>query len=94
MSYLIFEPLPQPETAKTKRWAVKVLTEHVPLAEIAWWVPWRRYAMRTTKPGVIFDATCLSEIATFIEQEMLARKQASLAQKQGHLASERSRKPK
>ncbi len=78
----MFEPLPVPETQKTKRWAVKALVEHEPLAEIAWWAPWRRYTMRTVKSGVVFDAECLRQIAEFAEQQTLARKQERLANRQ------------
>lgn len=56
----------------SSRWIVPRGTVQTELGTIKWYAPWRRYVF-FPDPGTLYDAGCLTEIATFIEQHMEAR---------------------
>lgn len=69
MSYLSFEDKGTSDSGKTKRWVVHNVTNGVALGWIDWKAGWRKYTF-SPLGGTTFDAGCLSEIATFLLNEM------------------------
>lgn len=62
---------PDSPRAKTKRYFVRA--QDVLLGEIRWHSPWRRYTFHPA-PGTIFDAQCLGDIRTWLEELMAERR--------------------
>jgi hypothetical protein len=60
------------DTGKTKKWNV---TSNARLGVVRWHAPWRRYVFHASFDS-IFDASCLQEIETFMNEQMEARKAA------------------
>ncbi len=54
------------KTAKTYRWLVSSAKWGSSLGEIRWYGPWRCYALFPEK-DVLFNAECLKDIASFLE---------------------------
>lgn len=61
-------------SGKTGRFEVRSSQSGCLLALISWYGPWRRYVVYP-QAGTLFDASCLSEIAEFLSEQMEARKQ-------------------
>ena len=72
--WIRFDPQPIPAGYKTGLWWVVAKDGDVLLGEIRWYAPWRRYTFRAGAYGSGFDATCLRDIAAFIEKRMAERK--------------------
>jgi hypothetical protein len=68
MSWIRFVYFSRSDSGLTSRWKVVRSNGDSVLAWIAWYAPWRRYAMHAIE-GIVFDATCLREIADFCETE-------------------------
>ena len=58
---------------KTNVWRVVTKDLWDSLGEIKWFSRWRQYAFFPFA-GTIFEKTCLGDIANFMEEKMLARK--------------------
>lgn len=73
MSYIQFKEQPKPATRVTRIWRVETLNG-ASLGEISYFARWRAYTFypcaRTT-----FDASCLKDIATFLEEANKQRKE-------------------
>ena len=72
MNYLKFEDRGTSDSGKTKRWVVSNSTNGVALGWIDWKAAWRKYTF-SPMPSTTFDAGCLSEIGTFLSEEMRKR---------------------
>lgn len=66
MAFLEFKSAGLSPSGKTQKWSV-LSTGGVPLGEVKWTGPWRRYAF-VPLFGTLFDATCLREAADFCEK--------------------------
>lgn len=75
-SFLEFVKQERKKDARTDTYLIysKMSVSHV-LGKISWYGPWRRYIFESM-PNCIFDAACLQEITSFIENLMLERKLA------------------
>ena len=82
MSYLVFQPEPQPEDRLTFSWKVVSAGSEVMLGRVSWYAPWRRYTYSPAGPQVL-DAVCLTEMAAFLTVEMKKRKQERASGKAG-----------
>ena len=69
---LLFDELGLSPSGKTCVWQVKNVQWNATLGTIKWYAPWRRYVF-FPQTGTLYDAGCLAEIATFIEQQMEER---------------------
>ena len=59
------ETAPKP---KTRVWTVLAVDGNVPLGEVKWFGRWRGYAF-FPGPELVFERTCLRDIADFIEKQ-------------------------
>lgn len=66
MAFLTFVPSGTSASGKTKVWEVR--NGCLPLGEVAWYAHWRRYIFYTNN-GIVFDSTCLEELAEFLKKE-------------------------
>ena len=55
------------DTGKTKRYSIRNNRTHTELAVIAWYGPWREYAVNT-RDGMVFNKGCLDDISDFLRQ--------------------------
>lgn len=60
-------------TGKTFIW--DVVSGPLLLGQIKWYAPWRKYCFYPSS-DTIWDASCLSEIVGFIDDEMILRQSA------------------
>lgn len=72
VKYLRFVDVGASLTGKTRIWRVLNATSAIDLGTVKWQATWRRYAFCPASLTV-YDAGCLREIATFIEEQMEAR---------------------
>ena len=61
------------DSGLTQIWHVESVHTGVHLGSIKWYVPWRRYAFYPDA-GSLYDATCLTEISKFLNEQMELRK--------------------
>jgi hypothetical protein len=61
-------------TGLTQIFEVRSVHTGILLGEISWYARWRRYAFYPDA-GNLLDAECLREIAKFLDDIMMARKQ-------------------
>lgn len=73
VSHLYFEEHGQSASGLTKKWQVCAQRSNVTLGEIRWYANWRSYVLYPAI-GTLFDVACLQEIATFIHDQMEARR--------------------
>lgn len=78
MSFLNFVEGPPSPSGKTRTWFVETGQQHFRLGEIKWYAPWRRYTFAPVLGCLVFDAKCLTEIASFLDEQMSARANVSL----------------
>ena len=71
MSYIHFIENGTSKSGLTKIWSVKAIAG-THLGSISWHAPWRRYCF-TPATNTIFDQECLTDITTFLFQEMVKR---------------------
>lgn len=71
--YLDFTEVAVPPGRKTPVWEIRSKTNGNFLGHVAWYGPWRRFVYAPFDETVKLDATCLSEIVTFIVAEMEKR---------------------
>jgi hypothetical protein len=64
--FVKFENAGLSDSGKTQKWLVLGAQSGVPLGDVRWYGQWRKYAFSPIA-GTVFDATCLREIADFIE---------------------------
>jgi len=62
--FIRFEEVPS--SGKTKRWEIRT-PKGFSLGSIAWYSPWRCYAIETLA-GILFEHKCLRDIAAFCEE--------------------------
>jgi hypothetical protein len=55
---------------KTKTWFVVNKYEELCVGNIGWFARWRKYAFFPL-PGMVFEETCLREIASFCESQTI-----------------------
>jgi hypothetical protein len=67
MSYLNFVEEGIQPSGKTKYWGV-YNTNGTPLMLVHWYAPWRKYTVDTGGYKTICDASCLREIADFLDK--------------------------
>jgi hypothetical protein len=67
MSYLRFIEEGFSDSGKTKFWGV-FSTGGARLMTVSWYAPWRRYTVDTGGCKTICDASCLREIADFLDK--------------------------
>ena len=60
-------------TGKTHVWNVLAKDEYVRLGEIRWFARWRAYAFFPA-PNLVFEKTCLRDIAAFCESQNTAHR--------------------
>ncbi|RDY58902.1 hypothetical protein [Flagellimonas nanhaiensis] len=60
------------DTGKTKVWEVNN-TSNIILGRIGWYSPWRKYVFMPNE-STIWDFKCLSEVKSFMFNEMQKRK--------------------
>ena len=84
-SYIKFDPVQKLKQQRTWQWHVRTLdcygqTGGLTLGEVKWFGRWVKYAFF---PAVdcVFEATCLREIADFIEQRTTEHRDAILRRK-------------
>ena len=65
-----------PANPKTKRWQVVTKAEGALLGSIGWFGRWRRYAF-TPYEGSVYEQDCLRDIASFIEAQTKAHREAA-----------------
>ena len=63
------------DTGKTFVWVVRAKQDDAELGEIRWFGRWRGYAF-FPRAETLYEATCLRDIAEFIEVQMRARRGA------------------
>lgn len=73
MSFCKFLRVGESESEKTQLYQVRSMDD-VPLGEIKWHAPWRRYVFFPLV-GCLFDAECLMEIGSWIYKTMARRKE-------------------
>ena len=76
MSYLNFVPNGISPSGKTRKWVVQSLGGTL-LMRVSWYAPWRRYTVDTGGCNIICDASCLREIADFLDKANAEHKQRS-----------------
>lgn len=69
--YLVFTEVA--DTGKTKVWDVMSRSGGYRLAQIRWHGAWRQYVLRP-EAQTIWNTGCLTDVQTFIRQQMAARK--------------------
>lgn len=76
MQFISATEIPQTDGRVTKVWNISpksALTDT--LGVVKWYAPWRRYTFSPMPDLVmVFDAACLSELASFCLEQTLARK--------------------
>lgn len=65
MSFVKFENAGLSDSGKTQKWLLSS-TGGALLGTVSWYAQWRRYAFQPIA-GTVLDATCLREIADFVE---------------------------
>lgn len=65
MSYLRFEERGLSPSGKTQRWAVINTLSGTTLGTVQWVTSFRKYGYES-RPGIVYDTLCLSELATFL----------------------------
>ena len=75
-TYLVFRELR--DTGKTKVYAVDSLRDGQRLGLIHWYGRWRQYTLEP-EHNTIWNKDCLKEIATFLGQLMVERREAAKA---------------
>jgi hypothetical protein len=70
-SYLRFERLPRVESRKTDIWEIFNMTEVTPLGRIRFRPGWRKYVFTQARPGIDWDAKCMTEIVSFLDDQTL-----------------------
>lgn len=89
MSYEVqFHQQPRPKGQRTEIWAVWCVMKNGPVTDLGWvkWhAPWRRYVFVPLNSGAwghsVFDAECLSTLATFCGSQTSQRKEARKREK-------------
>jgi hypothetical protein len=66
------------DTGKTKTWCVISNHSGQDIADIRWYGAWRRYAL-FPEENTVWDNNCMSEVCTFIETQMRARRESKKA---------------
>lgn len=61
------------DSGKTRVWDVVTEDGGAVLGEVRWFGRWRKYSF-FPKPDTIYEATCLRDVAAFMDAEMAARK--------------------
>lgn len=67
MGHLYFNEL-RNDGKKTKLWEVTSIASDEVLGRISFWGAWRKYVYKPLA-GTLYDASCLREIADFMESE-------------------------
>lgn len=62
------------ESGKTHRWNVITQDGSIPLGQVRWYSPWRKYAF-FPEDATLFEIQCLRDIATFLEEQMAYHKE-------------------
>jgi len=71
MTNLNFSLVGRSDSGLTQIWQVESAHTGIILGSVSWYAPWRRYAFY---PGAsLLDATCLTEIAKFLDDQMSLR---------------------
>lgn len=77
-SYLRFERQPRQPDRKTDHWLIFNMTESQELGMVRFRPGWRKFVFTQARPGIEWDAKCLTEIVSFLdEQTLLWRNHAS-----------------
>jgi hypothetical protein len=74
MSYLNFVPDGVSPSGKTRKWTVQS-RDGALLMRVSWYAPWRRYTVDIGGCKTICDASCLREIADFLDKINAEHKQ-------------------
>lgn len=80
--WIKFDAVMVPEDRKTKIWNVAT-KDGVLIGRIQWYAAWRKYGFYP-RGGTLYEPTCLRDIASFIDEQMAARK-AALAARPGRV---------
>lgn len=65
---LTFDPLMVPPSRKTRQWSVSC--RGALLGRVSWYAQWRRYCFwPNVSTNILFDPSCLREIADFCEAQ-------------------------
>ena len=67
-------------SGKTKTWKVQNRENLTILGTISWFGRWRKYVFEP-KPDMVFEETCLRDIAQFIQQETTYQRKAAAKRK-------------
>ena len=67
-------------SGKTKTWKVQNRENLTILGTISWFGRWRKYVFEP-KPDMVFEETCLRDIAQFIQQETTFNRKAAAARR-------------
>lgn len=70
--WIAFRLVPAPGLV-TKVWEVRSTAVPVTLGKVRWSTAWRRYVF-FPEPGTSYDAACLWELLSFVEEQTAARK--------------------
>lgn len=84
-SYIKFDPVQKLKQQRTWKWTVRTLdgngqTGNITLGEVKWFGRWVKYSFFPAA-DCVFEATCLREIADFIEQRTTEHRDAILRRK-------------
>jgi hypothetical protein len=60
-------------SGKTKCWMVRSKHGGEPIALVSWYGPWRKYVLYP-QDATLYDASCLTDIAAFLTEQMEARR--------------------
>lgn len=71
--YLDFILRAQPKAHKTHSWTVRNKLSGDSLGQVYWYTAWRKYVF-TPLDSLVFDASCLRELAEFCDQKTEAQK--------------------
>ena len=63
----------RPTLARTRRWVVVSRVTGDEVGRIRWYAPGRRYTFQTRPRETILDASCVREVAVFLEFQMRER---------------------
>ncbi len=66
------------DTDKTKIFSVNSARHEIRLGVIFWYAPWRQYTIEP-EPDTVWNKDCLREVAGFLEQLMVERREATKA---------------
>ncbi len=64
LTYIDFVLEITPEERKTKIWNVRALADGMQLGQVRWFGRWRKYSFFPCQ-GMVFEETCLRDIANF-----------------------------